>query len=80
MEGLPILSLMLAVPLVAAVICLFLSAEARAGWRSPPRWSIYVLGILLWLNFDIGGAQWQFVEAGRGSASSAGRWASTASR
>ncbi len=64
MEGLPILSLMLAVPLVAAVICLFLSAEGARRLALAATLVDFVLGILLWLNFDIGGAQWQFVEAG----------------
>lgn len=64
MEGFPILSLMLAVPLVAAVICLFLSAEGARRLALAATLVDFVLGILLWLNFDIGGAQWQFVEAG----------------
>src|SRR6476620_11019333 len=43
MEGVPILSLMLLVPLAATLIDL-------------------ALGIALWANYDIGGAQWQFTE------------------
>ena len=61
MSGFPILSLMLAVPLVGAVACLF--AEAKAA-----RWIALVttlvdlaLGIVLWANYDVGGAQWQSV-------------------
>ncbi|MDR6127493.1 NADH-quinone oxidoreductase subunit M [Sphingomonas sp. SORGH_AS802] len=64
MEGFPILSLMLAVPLVAAVICLFLSAEGARRLALAATLVDFVLGILLWLNFDIGGAQWQFIEPG----------------
>ncbi|RKF23274.1 NADH-quinone oxidoreductase subunit M [Altericroceibacterium spongiae] len=62
MEGFPILSLMLLVPLVGAVACLF--AEARAARMIALIATLIdlALGIVLWLNFDVGGAQWQFVE------------------
>ena len=60
--GFPILSLMLALPLVAGVICLFLDAK-NARWVALIATLIeFVLGIVLWANFDIGGPQWQFVE------------------
>ena len=58
----PILSLMLAVPLIAAIACLFLNAS---GARMVALFATLIdlaLGILLWLNYDIGGAQWQFTE------------------
>ncbi|HWH22120.1 MAG TPA: NADH-quinone oxidoreductase subunit M [Allosphingosinicella sp.] len=62
MPGFPILSIMLAVPLVAGAICLFVSAN-------PARWVALlatlvnlILGILLWQAYQIGGPQWQFVE------------------
>ncbi|SDA15919.1 NADH-quinone oxidoreductase subunit M [Sphingomonas sp. NFR15] len=62
MSGFPILSLMLAIPTVAAVGCLFLS-PAGARWLALIATLVdFVLGIGLWANFDIGGAQWQFVE------------------
>jgi NADH-quinone oxidoreductase subunit M len=62
MQGFPILSVMLAIPTVAAIACLFLSANA-ARWTALIATLIDLgLGIVLWLNFDIGGAQWQFVE------------------
>ncbi|MGS1018057.1 NADH-quinone oxidoreductase subunit M [Allosphingosinicella humi] len=58
----PILSLILAVPTVAAIACLFLSASG-ARWTALIATLIdLVLGIILWMNYDIGGAQWQFVE------------------
>jgi NADH-quinone oxidoreductase subunit M len=64
MDGFPILSVMLAVPAIAAIACLFLSAEG-ARWTALGATIVdLALGILLWLNFDIGGAQWQFVEQG----------------
>ena len=60
--GFPILSLMLAVPMAAAIACLFVSANA-ARWIALLATLIdLALGIVLWMNFDIGGAQWQFVE------------------
>ena len=62
MEGLPILSLMLLVPLVAAVLCM-VSSASNARWIALIATLIdLALGIVLWLNFDIGGAQWQFTE------------------
>ncbi|MBY8828262.1 NADH-quinone oxidoreductase subunit M [Hephaestia mangrovi] len=62
MNGFPILSVMLAIPAVAAVACLFLSANA-ARWLALIATLVdLVLGIVLWAHFDIGGAQWQFQE------------------
>jgi NADH-quinone oxidoreductase subunit M len=66
--GFPILSLMIAVPLVAGAWCLFAPGDEEARAKSA-RWVALLatlvdlaLGIVLWLSFDIGGAQWQFVE------------------
>jgi NADH-quinone oxidoreductase subunit M len=60
--GFPILSVMLAVPAIAAVACLFLSASG-ARWLALAATLVdLALGIMLWAQFDIGGAQWQFVE------------------
>ncbi len=64
MNDLPILSIMLAVPLAAAVACLFVSASA-ARWIALAATLIdLALGILLWVNFDVAASapQWQFVE------------------
>ena len=58
----PILSLMLAVPLIAAIACLFLSAPAARMTALVATLIDLALGVLLWINYDIGGAQWQFVE------------------
>ncbi|MCC2975848.1 NADH-quinone oxidoreductase subunit M [Sphingomonas sp. PL-96] len=58
----PILSVMLAVPAIAAIACLFVKADA-ARWIALLATLIdFALGILLWASFDVGGAQWQFVE------------------
>lgn len=62
MDNLPILSIMLAVPALAAVACLFLSANG-ARWLALAATLVdFALGVVLWANFDIGGPQWQFVE------------------
>jgi NADH-quinone oxidoreductase subunit M len=62
MTGFPILSVMLAIPALAAVACLFVSAQG-ARWIALIATLIdFVLGIGLWASFDIGGPQWQFVE------------------
>ncbi|MGJ3648835.1 NADH-quinone oxidoreductase subunit M [Sphingomonas sp. GlSt437] len=62
MTDFPILSVMLAVPALAAVGCLFVSANG-ARWLALAATLVdFVLGVALWAQFDIGGPQWQFVE------------------
>ena len=62
MSGFPILSIMLVVPALAAAACLFANAQT-ARWIALIATLVdLVLGAVLWANFDIGGAQWQFVE------------------
>ncbi len=58
----PILSTMLAVPMAGAIACLFLSASVARMTALFTTLATLALGILLWLNYDIGGAQWQFTE------------------
>jgi NADH-quinone oxidoreductase subunit M len=60
--GFPILSLMLAIPMVAAIGCLFVSANSARWIALVATLADIALGILLWATFDIGGAQWQFTE------------------
>ncbi|MDY0958632.1 NADH-quinone oxidoreductase subunit M [Sphingomonas sp. CFBP8993] len=62
MQGFPILSVMLAVPAVAAIACLFLNAQGARLLALAATLVDFVLGIVLWTQFDVGGAQWQFVE------------------
>ena len=60
--GFPILSVMLAIPLVAAILCLFLGSNS-ARWLALIATLVdLALGIFLWGAFEIGGPQWQFVE------------------
>lgn len=57
----PILTIMMLVPLAGAIACLF----AGEGSRLIALLSALVtfaLGVVLWINYDIGGAQWQFTE------------------
>ncbi len=62
MSSFPILSLMLAVPLAGAVACLFSDAPRARTIALAATLVDLALGGMLWANYDIGGAQWQFVE------------------
>ena len=62
MEGFPILSLMLLVPLVGAVACFFVSAPAARAIALAATLIDLLLGVMLWASYDVGGAQWQFTE------------------
>ncbi|WP_324075797.1 MAG: NADH-quinone oxidoreductase subunit M [Erythrobacter sp.] len=62
MEGLPILSLMMCVPLAGAFACLFAGANAARWIALGATLVTFVLGIVLWSNYQIGGPQWQFPE------------------
>jgi NADH-quinone oxidoreductase subunit M len=62
MNGLPLLTILIAIPLIAGLLCLFVKAEGA-------RWIALVATLLdlalsayLWIAFDPNGAQWQFVE------------------
>ena len=62
-SSIPILSIMLAVPMLAAVACLFARAEiARVIALTATLFNL-ILGIWLWASYDPAAAQWQFVEA-----------------
>ncbi len=62
MQGIPILSIMLAIPAVAAVVCLMLDARGARWLALAATLLDLALGVALWANFDIGGARWQFQE------------------
>ncbi len=62
MGGFPILSVMLLVPLVGAIICLFSDAKQARMVALLATLIDLALGVVLWANYDIGGAQWQFTE------------------
>ncbi|GAA0730305.1 NADH-quinone oxidoreductase subunit M [Sphingomonas japonica] len=64
MNGFPILSIMLLVPALAAIACLFVDART-ARWTALIATLIdLALGLMLWANFDIAASapQWQFTE------------------
>ena len=58
----PILSTMILLPIAAALLTIFLSAQAARVTALGTTLVLLGLGILLWDGFDIGGPQWQFVE------------------
>jgi len=61
-NGLPILTILIALPLLAAAACLLVKAEP-ARWIALAATLIELaLGAWLWSAYDPGGAQWQFVE------------------
>ncbi len=62
MEGLPVLSLMMLVPLASALACLFSGANAARWIALGATLVTFVLGIVLWSNYQVGGPQWQFTE------------------
>ena len=62
MSGFPILSLMILVPLVAAIACLIADAPTARRVALVATLIDFALGAALWANYDIGGAQWQFTE------------------
>ncbi|MGB3739908.1 MAG: NADH-quinone oxidoreductase subunit M [Pontixanthobacter sp.] len=62
MGSVPVLSIMLLVPLVGAVICLFANAQVARTTALSATLLNLALGAVLWALYDIGGAQWQFVE------------------
>ncbi|QJU58739.1 NADH-quinone oxidoreductase subunit M [Sphingomonas sp. AP4-R1] len=62
MTGFPILTILIALPLAAAIACLFADAKAARVIALAATVVDFVLGILLWSNYQIGGPQWQFQE------------------
>jgi NADH-quinone oxidoreductase subunit M len=62
MSGLPLLTILIAVPLVAALVALFLKPDG-ARWLALIATLIdLALGAYLWVLYDPNGAQWQFTE------------------
>jgi len=59
---LPLLSILIALPLVAALLCLFVKANAARWIALIATLADLALGIYLWVNYDPDGAQWQYVE------------------
>lgn len=62
MQDFPLLSALIFVPLLAALACLFVRADGARWIALGATLANLALGILLWLNYQPGGPQWQFVE------------------
>ena len=64
MDGFPILSLMMAVPMAGAIACLYSGASQARLIALVATLVDLVLGVVLWAHFDQSGtaAQWQFQE------------------
>jgi NADH-quinone oxidoreductase subunit M len=62
MSEFPILSVMIALPLFAAVLCLFVN-DAQARWIAlGTTLTLFILGTVMWSHYEVGGPQWQFTE------------------
>jgi len=59
----PVLSIMLAIPMVAAALCLFVRAELARPIALGATLANLILGVALWISYDPAGAQWQFTES-----------------
>jgi NADH-quinone oxidoreductase subunit M len=62
MSGVPILSILVALPLIAGIVALFLSANGARWLALIATLASFALGVWLWSAYDPGGPQWQFVE------------------
>ena len=62
MTGLPLLTILIALPLVAGALCLFVTANAARWIALVATMLELALSAYLWIQFDPNGTQWQFVE------------------
>ena len=62
MNGFPILSALLALPMLGALACLLTSAKGARWIALVTTLATLALSVGLWATYQIGGAQWQFVE------------------
>ena len=62
MTDLPLLTILIAIPLLAGILALFAGAAAARWIALIATLADLALGIALWAAYDPGGAQWQFVE------------------
>ncbi len=63
MSSLPLLTLLIAIPLIAGTIALFLNASGARWIALIATLLEFALSIYLWANYDPNGPQWQFVES-----------------
>jgi NADH-quinone oxidoreductase subunit M len=62
-NDLPILSIMILLPVLAAILCLFTRAEMARVIALTATLFDLILGIWLWTSYDPNGLQWQFRES-----------------
>ena len=62
MTDLPLLTVLIAIPLIAGMLCLFVGANAARWIALIATLADLALGSYLWAAFDPNGPQWQFVE------------------
>ncbi|MFP5330487.1 MAG: NADH-quinone oxidoreductase subunit M [Alphaproteobacteria bacterium] len=62
MSDLPLLSLLVAIPLLGGILCLFVGANAARWIALITTLACLEIGIDLWLAYDPAGPQWQFTE------------------
>jgi len=58
-----ILTLMIALPLLAGLVCLYVSPQQARWIALCSTLADFTLGVVLWVSFDPNGAQWQFAES-----------------
>ncbi len=62
MTGLPVLSILIALPLIAGIICLLVNAIAARWIALVTTLAGFAIGVWMWVAFTPGGPQWQFQE------------------
>ena len=61
-NDLPVLSILVGLPLVAGMVCLFVNANAARWIALVTTLVTLAIGVWLWIAYDPSGPQWQFVE------------------
>jgi NADH-quinone oxidoreductase subunit M len=61
-DDLPLLTILIAVPLIAGMLCLFVKAESARWIALIATLLDLAIGVAMWAAYDPSGAQWQFVE------------------
>jgi NADH-quinone oxidoreductase subunit M len=62
MSGFPVLSILIALPLIAGILCLFVSANAARWIALLSTLVAFAIGIWMWIAYVPGGPRWQFQE------------------
>jgi len=62
MSGFPVLSILIALPLIAGVLCLFVSANAARWIALLSTLAAFAIGTWMWIAYVPGGPRWQFQE------------------